>query len=111
MNFRIFLAIVSNRLFLILLTLLIAVGVAGALTMMTPKKYQAATFLLFNFKEDNPFDTTILPAQLSSSYLQTQQDIIRSQNVALKVVDQLELANNPGWRQAYKQSEIGRAHV
>ena len=104
MNFRLFLAIVSKRFPLILLTLFISMGVAGVITMLSPKKYQAATFLLFNFKEDNPFDTTILPAQLSSSYLQTQLDIIRSQNVALKVVDQLQLADNPGWQQAYKQS-------
>jgi polysaccharide biosynthesis transport protein len=105
MNFRLFLAIVRQRFLLILLTLLVSVGVAGVITLMAPKKYQAATFLLFNFKEDNPFDTTILPAQLSSSYLATQLDIIRSQNVALKVVDQLELADKPGWKQAYKKSE------
>jgi len=104
MNFRLFLAIIKERFALILLTLFITVGLAGAITFLSPKKYQAATFLLFNFKEENPFDTTILPAQLSSSYLQTQLDIIRSQNVALKVVDQLELADKPGWKEAYRKS-------
>jgi len=106
MNFRLFLAIVKARFMLIVLTLLITVGAAGLLTILSPKKYQAATFLLFNFKEDNPFDTTILPAQLASSYLQTQLDVIRSQNVALKVVDALEMADKPGWIQAYKQAGI-----
>jgi polysaccharide biosynthesis transport protein len=106
MNFRLFLAILKARFVLILLTLLITVAVAGLITFLMPKKYQAATFLLFNFKEDNPFDSTILPAQLASSYLQTQQDIIRSQNVALKVVDQLGMADKPGWKQAYKQAGV-----
>jgi succinoglycan biosynthesis transport protein ExoP len=105
MNFRLFLAIVKTRFALIFLTLLITVGIAGVLTYLTPKKYLAATYLLFNFKEDNPFDTTILQAQLVSSYLETQLDIIRSQNVALKVVDQLEFADKPGWRQAYAQAD------
>lgn len=105
MNFRLFLAIVKTRFTLILLTLLITVGIAGVLTYLTPKKYLAATYLLFNFKEDNPFDTTIMPAQLVSSYLETQLDIIRSQNVALKVVDQLEFVDKPGWRQAYAQAD------
>ena len=77
MNFWLFLAILKARFVLILLTLLITVAVAGLITFLMPKKYQAATFLLFNFKEDNPFDPTILPAQLVSSYLQTQLDVIR----------------------------------
>ena len=81
-------------------------AIAGVLTFLAPKKYQAATFLLFNFKEDNPFDTTMLPAQLSSSYLETQLDVIRSHNVALKVVDQLEMADKPGWRDAYKKAGV-----
>jgi|KBSMisStaDraftv2_1062788.scaffolds.fasta_scaffold43148_2 uncharacterized protein involved in exopolysaccharide biosynthesis len=105
MNFRLFLAIVKARFTLIVLTLFITIGIAGVLTFLSPKKYQAATFLLFNFKEDNPFDTTILPAQLVSSYLETQLDIIRSQRVALKVVDALELADKPGWKQAYTQAD------
>ena len=106
MNFRLFMAIVRARFFLIVFTLVIAVGIAGVLTFLAPKKYQAATFLLFNLKDDNPFDSTVLPAQLSSSYLATQLDVIRSQNVALKVVDQLGLADQPGWRQAYSQSGV-----
>ena len=100
MNFRMFLAIIRARVGLILITFLITVAIAGILTAVSPKKYEATTFLLFNFKEDNPFDTTMLPAQLSSSYLATQLDVIRSHNVALKVVDDLEMADKPGWRDA-----------
>jgi uncharacterized protein involved in exopolysaccharide biosynthesis len=91
---------------IIVLTLVITVAAAGLLTFLAPKKYQAATFLIFNFRENNPFDTTILPAQLASSYLETQLDVVRSQNVALKVVDQLDMANKPGWKQAYAQAGI-----
>ena len=106
MTFRLFLAILRARFALVLLTLFITVGIAGVLTYLAPKKYQATTFLLLNFKEDNPFDTTMLPAQLSSSYLATQLDVIRSHNVALKVVDDLEMADKPGWRDAYKKAQV-----
>jgi polysaccharide biosynthesis transport protein len=106
MNFRMFLAIIRARVGLILITFLITVAIAGILTAVSPKKYEATTFLLFNFKEDNPFDTTMLPAQLSSSYLATQLDVIRSHNVALKVVDDLEMADKPGWRDAYKKAQV-----
>ena len=106
MNFRLFLAIVKGRFMIILLTLFISVAVAGLWTLVAPKKYQAATFLLFNFKEDNPFDTTLLPAQLASSFMETQLDVIRSQNVALKVVDMLDMPDKPGWKDAYKKAGI-----
>ena len=106
MTFRLFLAILRARFALVLLTLFITVGIAGVLTYLAPKKYQATTFLLLNFKEDNPFDTSILPAQLSSSYLATQLDVMRSHNVALKVVDQLEMADKPGWISAYKLAAV-----
>jgi succinoglycan biosynthesis transport protein ExoP len=106
MTFRLFLAIIKARFGLVLITLLISVGIAGVLTYLAPKKYQATTFVLLNFKEDNPFDTTILPAQLSSSYLATQLDVIRSRNVALKVVDDLAMADKPGWRAAYRKAAV-----
>ena len=50
MNFRMFLAIIRARVGLILITFLITVAIAGILTAVSPKKYEATTFLLCNFK-------------------------------------------------------------
>lgn len=104
MNFGLFLAILKSRFLLILLTLIITVSSAAAITYFEPKKYAAASFLVLNFKEESPFESTAIPAQLSSSYLATQLDIIRSQKVALKVVEILKLDANPNWIAAYKAS-------
>ena len=104
MNFKLLFDIVRARFLLILGTLVIAVVIAGVLTAMEPKRFEAATFLVLNFQADGPFDSAAIPAQLSSSYLATQLDIIRSQKVALKVVEMRDLAKNPGWVGAYKKS-------
>ena len=104
MSFRLLLDIVKTRMFLITLTLLITVGIAGALTFLEPKRYLATTSLVLNLEEERPFERTSVPAALSSNYLTTQMDIIRSRKVALKVVEQEGLANEPGWKEAYAAS-------
>ena len=88
MNFRLFLAIVKGRFMLILLTLLITVGCAGILTFLAPKKYQAATFLLFNFKEDNPFESMMSRFDRAAQLLNLDADlyaVMRVPNRELKV--------------------------
>ena len=104
MSFRLLLDIVKSRLFLILLTMLITVGIAGALTFLEPKRYLATSSLVLNLEQESPFERTAVPAALSSNYLTTQMDIIRSQKVALRVVDQEGLAQEPGWKEAYADS-------
>lgn len=104
MNFRLFLAIVKARFLLVLFTLLITVATAAVLTYLQPKRYVASTSLVLNFEEESPFESTAIPAQLSSSYLATQLDIIRSMKVAFKVVELLRLDKNPAARQAYVQA-------
>ncbi|MCE3285955.1 MAG: chain length determinant protein EpsF, partial [Steroidobacteraceae bacterium] len=63
--------------------------------------------LVLNYDGRNPFDaqSTTTSAQLASTYVATQLDIIRSQKVALKVVDKLGLHRNPGWREAYAATD------
>jgi uncharacterized protein involved in exopolysaccharide biosynthesis len=104
MSIRLFLEIVKTRFLLIAFTLAIAVGVAAALTYMQPKRYVASTFMVFNFEDDGPFERAAIPAQLSSSYLATQLDIIRSQKVARKVVELGDLEKNAEWREAYGEA-------
>jgi succinoglycan biosynthesis transport protein ExoP len=104
MSFRLLLDIIKSRLFLILLTTLITVGIAGALTFLEPKKYLGTTSLVLNLEQDTPFERTAVPAALSSNYLTTQMDIIRSQKVALRVVEQEKLAEEADWKEAYAES-------
>lgn len=103
MSPKLLLDIVRSRALLIFLTLAITVGVAGTLTYLAPTKYSGTTSLVLNYDGRNPLDQAAPTptAQFASSYVATQLDIIRSQKVALKVVDRLELAQDPNWREAY----------
>ena len=107
MSPKLFLDIVRSRALLIFLTLAVTVAAAGALTYLAATKYTATTSLVLNFDGRNPLDTqgTTPSAQLASTYVATQLDIIRSQKVALKVVDQLGLERKPSWREAYAATD------
>jgi succinoglycan biosynthesis transport protein ExoP len=104
MSFRLLLDIVRSRIGLILATLFITVGVAGALTFLEPRRYVGTTALVLNIESESPFDREAIPAALTSSYLATQLDIIRSQKVAVRVVEQEKLTADPAWRQAYEDA-------
>lgn len=107
MSFRLLLDIVRARYFLILLTFAVTVAVAGFLTFTEPKRYVASTSLVLNLEKDTPFESIAMSSQQSSSYLATQLDIIRSQKVAMKVVEQLKLDADPAWREYYAASGDG----
>lgn len=100
-----FLRILKARFLLILLTTMVTVAAAAAFSLQQPTRYTATTFLVLNLDGGSPFENTAVPAQLSTSYLATQMDIIRSQKVALAVVDRLKLHEEPGWKQAYAESD------
>jgi polysaccharide biosynthesis transport protein len=106
MSFRLLLEIVRSRLTLILTTMFITVAIAGALTFMEQKRYVGTTTLVLNLEQESPFERTSIPAALSSNYLATQLDIIRSQKVAVRVVEQEGLDRNPAWQKLYQESGV-----
>lgn len=95
MSLQYFLKVIRSRMWLILLTALVAVGAGIFFTLSQPQRYASTTSLLINYGADNPFDDERLPAQLADSHLATQVDIIRSRHVALRVVEQLGMASDP----------------
>jgi len=113
MSLKLMLDIVRSRALLIFLTLAVTVAAAGALTYLAPTEYTGTTSLVLNYDGRNPFDqtSTTTTAQLASTYVATQLDIIRSQKVALKVVDQLGLDRNPGWREAYAENDPNQTPI
>jgi len=111
MNLRLFLTILKTRIGLVLFTLLVTVATAGVLTFIQPSRYLASTSLVLTFKQDNPFERVGIPAQLSSSYIATQIDIIRSPRVALKVVDLLGLEEDPVRREAFLRATGGNGSM
>lgn len=73
--------------------LLLVVAAAVGITLTQPKTYIAEVSLVINSTAADPIGTAGQGA--NANYLGTQVDIIQSQNVALRVVDDLQLDKSP----------------
>ncbi len=71
------------------------VGATSAYSLLKSKTYVAEVAVLVDAKNTDPVTGSPLPQQLQSSIQATQADVISSHNVALKVVDELQLAADP----------------
>lgn len=111
MNLLQFFLILKARLRIILVTFIVIVLTAIAVTLLLPKSYRATTSLLLNYKGMDPVTGVILPAQLMPGYMATQVDIIQSQNIALKVVEKLGLAKSARTEEQFQQDTQGRGDI
>ena len=93
---------------IILLTLAVTVGAAVAISMMLPKTYTAGVSLVVNYRGVDPVTGLSQPGAMMPSYIATQVDIIKSKSTALRVVDELKLADSPAVRQEYSDATNGR---
>jgi chain length determinant protein EpsF len=107
MNLLQFLLILKARYKVILITFLITVSTATVVTLFLPKNYTATTSLLLNYKGMDPVTGMVLPAQLMPGYMATQNDIIQSRNIALKVVNQLGLDKSEQAQELFRKSAKG----
>ncbi len=111
MTFSQLVTILRARYKVIVLTLLVIVVATTAVSLALPKTYRTATTVLLNYKGADPVSGNVLPAQLASGYMATQIDIVTSRRVALKVVDNLGLANQPGFKQRFQQLMNGNGSI
>jgi succinoglycan biosynthesis transport protein ExoP len=98
MNLYQFLSALRARAGLFAFLLLTTVAVATAVSYILPKIYTATVSLLLDAQEQQSLSTALRPlvsSQERAAYLQTQLDIITSEKVARKVVDDLKLAQRP----------------
>lgn len=70
---------------------LAVLALALAITLLTPKLYMATTNLIIDGKGQDPISGQTMPARLMAGYMATQAEVIRSRNVASKVIQQLKL--------------------
>jgi polysaccharide biosynthesis transport protein len=79
--------------------------------LMTAKIYTATTSLVLNYKGLDPVTGLSMPAQLMPGYMATQIDIITSRNVAMKVVDDLKIAESPSAIKQFKDETGGKGDI
>jgi succinoglycan biosynthesis transport protein ExoP len=111
MNFtHLFLAL-RARYKIVLLALLVTVTVTTVISVLLPKTYKASTSLVLNSKGIDAVTGMSVPAQLMTGYIATQVDIIKSKSVALKVVENMHLAENAAALQQFRDATGGEGSV
>lgn len=106
-----FLRVLWARKWLMLATFSLTVAAAIIISVLLPKQYTATSTLVVNSKASDPLTGTVMPAQLMPGYLATQVGIMSSQNVGLKVVDNLKLAQSPVVQQQFNEAAHGRGDI
>jgi len=107
MKFIQLMSILKARRWFVLGVLTAVVGVVMALSFVLPKKYVASVTLVIDSKSTDPVTGALMPMQFMPGHLATQVDIISSHNVALKVVDKLQLASIPDVRRRFQEATQG----
>jgi succinoglycan biosynthesis transport protein ExoP len=111
MNFFQFLLILKARFKIIVLTFVVVVATSLLVTLSLPKSYQATTSLLLNYKGVDSVTGVAMPAQLVPGYMATQVDIIKSRNIALKVVDKLGLVQSEQVQAQFQEAAHGEGDI
>jgi len=86
---------------------LIVGGVVGV-SLLLPKKYTATAAVLIDMKSTDPIATLGSVNGMPMGYVATQADIIQSPRVALRVVRDLKLTDNPQLRSQWMQATDGQ---
>lgn len=104
MNFRQFLLALRARYWIFLSLFAATVVAAICVTLLMPKSYGSTVSLLVDIRDEQSLAGTAPSARTQVGYMQTQIDIIQSQRVARKVVEDLGLARSPQAQSAFKSS-------
>lgn len=105
-----FIAIVRARLWLLLVVMGVTVVTAVAVSFLLPKKYLAIASVVVDAKPD-PVSAMIYPGLASPAFMATQVDVLGSDRVALRVVRDLKLTENPDIRQQWQDDTDGQGTV
>ena len=95
MNLHSLASVLFARKWTIVIATLVAILASIGVVLVTPKSYTASTDLLVDSRGMDPVSGEYQPTRINSAYITTQADIIRSRNVAAKVIEQQELHSSP----------------
>ncbi|MEA1989396.1 MAG: chain length determinant protein EpsF [Pseudomonadota bacterium] len=108
MNLYQLFVILKARKLLAFFIFVLTVSIVTAISLKLPKKYVANTTLILNYTGVDPITGSriVLPG-----YMATQIDIIKSDNVSLKVVERLKLYTNPAYIDSYYKATDGQVDI
>lgn len=112
MNPYLLLSAVRARLRVLLFVLGATVLVTTVVSLLLPKTYVASVAMLVDSKDEQSMKNSVeTHVRERIGYIQTQVDIITSQNVARKVVRHLGLAEAPASRKAFAKATGGEGSI
>lgn len=103
-------SMISARRSTIFKTLLATMAVTIVVTLLLPKTYTASSDVFLDYKGNDPINGRLFSPMMDESYMQTQLDMIKSQAVAEKVIDALDLERTAAFRESVERSGEARAH-
>lgn len=107
MTFGQFLSILQARKWAALLVFFLVVTTTVVVSLLLPKQYDAAASVVVDIKPD-PVSAMAFQGMAMPSFMATQVDILTSDRVALKVIRDLNLADNPGLREQWQTEGEGK---
>jgi len=108
MSLQSFLAILRTRRWIAIGTFLVVLITAMVLTFALPKRYTASGKIVIDIRSNDPVAGLMFNGQLPPSYIGTQVDILNSERVARKVIQQLKLGDNPNLREQWQTATDGQ---
>ena len=110
MSFGQFLAILRARKWAALLVFLLVVATTVLVSLLLPKTYTGTASVVIDAKPD-PVTAMINPSAALPSFMATQVDIMTSDRVALRVIRDLKLLDNPNLRQQWLDEAEGKGVI
>lgn len=110
MTFGQFLSILRARKWVALLVFVLVVLITVVVSLMLPKQYTAAASIVVDAKPD-PVSAMGYPSAAMPGFMATQVDIITSDRVALRVIRDLKLLDNPQLRQQWQEESEGKGTI
>ena len=111
MTLQQFLLILRARAGVALLTLLVTIAAATAISLVMQKQYTASTAIVIDVKSPDPIAGLVLPGLISPGYMATQVDIITSDRVAQRVVNILKMDKNDTIREKWLEATEGKGDI
>jgi succinoglycan biosynthesis transport protein ExoP len=102
--------LLARRWLIASITILSFAAVLG-ISLTLPKTYVATSLLVADAKGTDPVSGNAVPSQTIATFINTQIDIIKSRNVAYKVVDRYKLSTDPQMQAQFQSSTEGLGNI
>lgn len=111
MNLSQLFSILMARKLIVVWVFLLTVITTAVISFLLPKTYTATASLVINSKGSDPITGNMMPSTMAQNYMATQVDIIKSRNVALKVVEKLGITSNPNAKEQFESEADGEGNI